>query len=138
MGEVYLGEHVDLRRPAVIKLIKRKYANEDQVVGRMKREARIVARIRHDALVTIYDLGTTADGRTYIAMEWLEGVVLRRLLQQRGALAPEEASRLVAQACDGLDVATRPASSTATSNPRTSSSPPPASSRCSTSASPSR
>ncbi|MGZ3454928.1 MAG: protein kinase domain-containing protein [Polyangiales bacterium] len=105
MGEVYLGEHIDLRRPAVIKLIKTKYADEGQVVGRMRREARIVARIRHDALVTIYDLGVAADGRTYIAMEWLEGEVLRRILQTRGPLPIEEACRLVAQACDGLEVA---------------------------------
>ncbi|MBI2389120.1 MAG: protein kinase [Deltaproteobacteria bacterium] len=105
MGEVYLGEHVDLRRPAVIKLIKAKYANEEQVVGRMRREARIVARIRHDALVTIYDLGVAADGRTYIAMEYLEGTVLRRIQQTRGALPVPEAVRLMVQACEGIEVA---------------------------------
>ncbi len=105
MGEVYLGEHVDLRRPAVIKLIKAKYAHEEQVAGRMRREARIVARIRHPALVTIYDLGTAADGRTFIAMEWLEGLVLRRILQQRAPLQLDEAARLMAMTCDGLDVA---------------------------------
>lgn len=105
MGEVYLGEHVDLRRPAVIKLIKAKYVNEEQVVGRMRREARIVARIRHDALVTIYDLGQSADGRTYIAMEYLEGTVLRRVLQTRGVLPVDEAARWMAQACDGIEVA---------------------------------
>ncbi len=105
MGEVYLGEHVDLRRPAVIKLIKGRYTNEEQVVGRMRREARIVARLRHDALVTIYDLGVAADGRTFIAMEYLDGTVLRRILQQRGALPVPDATRWMAQTCDGLDVA---------------------------------
>jgi serine/threonine protein kinase len=107
MGEVYLGEHVDLRRPAVIKLIKAKFAREEQVAGRMRREARIVARIRHDALVTIYDLGTTADGRTYIAMEYLEGTVLRKILQTRGVIALDETAKWMAQCCDGLDVAHR-------------------------------
>ena len=43
MGEVWLGEHTSLRRPAVIKLIHPRYAAEAQVVGRMRREARIVA-----------------------------------------------------------------------------------------------
>jgi serine/threonine-protein kinase len=105
MGEVYLGEHVDLRRPAVIKLIRAKFVKEEQVVGRMRREARIVARIRHEALVTIYDLGVAADGRTFIAMEYLEGSVLRRILQQRAPLPVLEATRLMAMACDGLDVA---------------------------------
>ncbi len=107
MGEVYLGEHLDLRRPAVIKLIKSRFLKEEQVVGRMRREARIVARIRHDSLVTIYDLGTAADGRTYIAMEYLEGTVLRRILQHRGAIALDEASKWMAQCCDGLDIAHR-------------------------------
>jgi len=105
MGEVYLGEHVDLRRPAVIKLIKAKYASEEQVAGRMRREARIVASLRHDALVTIYDLGVAADGRTYIAMEYLEGTVLRQILQTRGVIPVEEAARWMAQACDGIEVA---------------------------------
>lgn len=107
MGEVYLGEHIDLRRPAVIKLIKAKFTREEGLVSRMRREARIVARIRNDALVTIYDLGTAADGRTYIAMEWLEGTVLRRIMQMRGALPVEEAARWMAQACDGLEAAHR-------------------------------
>jgi eukaryotic-like serine/threonine-protein kinase len=107
MGEVYLGEHVDLRRPAVIKVIKSKFTREEQVVSRMRREARIVARIRHDALVTVYDLGTAADGRTYIAMEWLEGTVLRRIMQTRGALPVDEATKWMAQACDGLEAAHR-------------------------------
>jgi serine/threonine protein kinase len=107
MGEVYLGHHVDLRRPAVIKLIKAKYTSEPQVVDRMRREARIVARLRHDALVTIYDLGTAADGRTYIAMEYLDGTVLRRIMQTRGVVPLDDAARWMAQACDGLDVAHR-------------------------------
>ena len=38
MGEVYLGEHLDLRRPAVIKLIKARFINEGQVVARMRRD----------------------------------------------------------------------------------------------------
>jgi serine/threonine-protein kinase len=105
MGEVWLGEHTSLRRPAVIKLIHPRYAAEAQVVARMRREARIVANLRHDALVTIYDLGETADGRTYIAMEWLEGAVLRELLRARGALPVSEACGLAIQALDGLQAA---------------------------------
>jgi len=107
MGEVYLGEHEDLRRPAVIKLIKPRFIREEGVVARMRREARIVARIRHDSLVTIYDLGTAADGRTYIAMEYLEGTVLRRILQQRGVIPLDEAAKWMAQCCDGLEAAHR-------------------------------
>lgn len=105
MGEVWLGEHTSLRRPAVIKLIHPRYAAEAQVVSRMRREARIVANLRHDALVTVYDLGETADGRTYIAMEWLEGAVLRELLRTRGALPPIEACGLAIQTLDGLQAA---------------------------------
>jgi serine/threonine-protein kinase len=105
MGEVWLGEHVSLRRPAVIKLIHARFMTEPQVVARMRREARIVANLRHEALVTVYDLGETADGRTYIAMEWLDGAVLRDVLRTRGALPAPEACRLAIQALDGLHVA---------------------------------
>lgn len=105
MGEVWLGEHTSLRRPAVIKLIHPRYAAEAQVVARMRREARIVANLRHDALVTVYDLGETADGRTYIAMEWLDGAVLRELMRARGALSPADACGLAIQALEGLQAA---------------------------------
>ncbi len=105
MGEVWLGEHTGLGRRAVIKLIHLRYRAEPQAVARMRREARIVANLRHHALATIYDLGETAEGRTYIAMEWLEGSVLRETLRRRGALPPHEACELAVQALEGLHAA---------------------------------
>ena len=104
-GRVYLGEHVELGTRVVVKLIQQKYAARSEVVGRLRREARILARISHKALTEIRDLGTATDGRTFFVMNWVEGVSLREALRTRGSLPIVEAGPLLIEALGGLQAA---------------------------------
>ena len=106
MGEVFLGEHGELGKKVVIKLLRPQLAGRVDLVARMRQEARLLAQIRHPALVDIYDLSVSADGRPFFVMEYVEGYNLRVYLAAVGGrLAPPNACELVAQVLDGLDAA---------------------------------
>ncbi|GAC1393870.1 MAG: hypothetical protein NVSMB47_01920 [Polyangiales bacterium] len=106
MGEVFLGEHEELGKRVVIKLLRAQLSNRDDLVSRLRQEARLLAQIRHPALVDIYDLSITADGRPFFVMEYIEGYNLRDFLAGAGGvLSAPHACELMAQALDGLDAA---------------------------------
>lgn len=70
---------------------------------RLLREARAQARVRHDAVLPVYDTGER-ERRPYIAMRWVEGPTLGEL---RGKISPEQTLRLVAEVAEGLHAAHR-------------------------------
>ena len=75
MGQVWVGHDTLLDRPVAIKLIGAR--NPDAVArDRFLIEARAVARLQHPNVVTIFRVGTTADGRPYLAQELLRGTSL--------------------------------------------------------------
>ena len=71
--------------------------------SRFAREARILARIEHPAVVRHVAHGTTKSGRAYLAMEWLEGEDLAQRLA-RGALSPRDALIVARGVAEGLAV----------------------------------
>ena len=88
MGEVYEVEHAALGRRCVLKVLHRNHRGRDDLAARMREEARSLAHLRHPNLVDVFDLGVTADGRPYFAMELLRGRDLRKELARRGSIAP--------------------------------------------------
>jgi hypothetical protein len=91
----------------VIKLVHANLATERQFVDMLLDEARVAALVKHPNVVDIYDLGE-ADGRYFIAMEYLEGEPLLALLRAGRAgsrLDPLSTVRLVADTAEGLDAA---------------------------------
>jgi serine/threonine protein kinase len=107
MGEVYEVEHHVLGRRFAVKVLHRAHRGRHDLAARMRMEARTLAALRHPSLVEVYDLGATADGRPYFAMELLEGRDLRRELGRFGVIAVPCAIHLMAQALDGLEAAHR-------------------------------
>lgn len=79
---------------------------------RFAREAKVLAAVRHPALVEHVASGRAADGAAYLAMEWLEGVDLRALLGRRGdlTLPAGRASAPAMELADALVIAQRVAS----------------------------
>lgn len=95
MGAVYRGTHVMLGKPVAIKLIKPELVSSSDVVQRFLREARAAAHLTHPNIVTVHDLGQTADGTLYIAMELVDGNSLKELIVAEGAWEPKRAVRLL-------------------------------------------
>ncbi|TMQ06831.1 MAG: serine/threonine protein kinase [Deltaproteobacteria bacterium] len=80
MGVVYRARDPDLGRPVAIKLLGR-VRSDWQWRARLLREAQAMARLAHPNVVTVYDVGLAHDG-LFVAMEYVEGVTLRRWLAE--------------------------------------------------------
>ncbi|HEY6693729.1 MAG TPA: serine/threonine-protein kinase [Solirubrobacteraceae bacterium] len=104
MGVVYLAEHVHLGRRVALKFLGPGLADSDDFRERFVRESRVAAALQHPNIVTVYDAGE-ADGRLYIAMQYVDGTDLATLLAREGALAPERVLSIVEQVAGALDAA---------------------------------
>jgi serine/threonine-protein kinase len=102
MGAVYLAEHVLLRRPCAIKLIRPDQVGDPTTLIRFEREVRATATLTHWNTVEIFDYGHTEDGTFYYVMEYLPGMNLEDLVEQHGPLPPERAVHLLRQVCQAL------------------------------------
>ena len=96
MADVYCAQDLQLGRKVALKLLYRRFAEDEEFVERFKREASAAAGLQHPNVVGVYDRGEW-DGTYYIAMEYLEGRTLKQLLQEEGPLAPERAIDIVVQ-----------------------------------------
>ena len=105
MGEVFLARDTTLGREVALKTIRPQADAEalGDLKARFAREAQAAAGLHHPNVVTIYEFGE-AEGLLYFAMEVVEGQGLESLLR-RQALSPREFLEVMAQVCDGLQVA---------------------------------
>jgi serine/threonine protein kinase/Tol biopolymer transport system component len=104
MGEVYLARDTRLGRLAVLKLLPADFARDEQRVRRFAQEPRTASALNHPNICVIYEVGKTADGRDFIAMEHINGITLReRIAQQR--LTPGEAASVASQVAAALAAA---------------------------------
>ncbi len=102
MGEVYLAEHVLLRRPCAIKLIRPDQMRDPSVLQRFEREVQAMAKLTHWNTVEVYDYGRADDGTFYCAMEYLPGPNLEQLVNRHGPLPAERAIHILRQVCRAL------------------------------------
>jgi ABC-type oligopeptide transport system substrate-binding subunit/class 3 adenylate cyclase/tRNA A-37 threonylcarbamoyl transferase component Bud32/outer membrane protein assembly factor BamB len=103
-GAVYLAEDVMLERRVALKVLGPEFARDERFRERFLRESRLVASLEHPNIVPIYAAGE-ADGALFIAMRFVEGGDLRRLLERVARLAPERAVAIVSQVAAALDAA---------------------------------
>jgi serine/threonine-protein kinase len=102
MGEVYLAEHLLLKQPCAVKLIRPERAGDAAVLRRFEREVQATARLKHWNTVQIFDYGHAADGTFYYVMEYLPGPTLEQLVKHHGPLPAERAVHLLRQMCLAL------------------------------------
>jgi serine/threonine-protein kinase len=106
MGAVYSAYDPELDRRVAIKLLRPQCGGQTTTGGaaqRLLREAQAMARLAHPNVVTVYDVGTVADG-VFVAMEFIDGSTLRAWLEA----APRTTAEIVAvlvQAGHGLAAA---------------------------------
>ena len=96
MADVYCAEDLQLGRRVALKLLYRRFAEDEEFVERFRREASSAAGLQHPHVVSIFDRGEF-DGTYYIAMEFLEGRSLKQIVRSEGALEPGRAVDLVIQ-----------------------------------------
>jgi serine/threonine-protein kinase len=83
MGQVYLAEQLSLKRRVALKFLLPDLAANPTSLRRFQAEAEAVARLNHANIVQVYAVGE-ADGRHYMALEYVEGRNLRDYLNQKG------------------------------------------------------
>jgi tRNA A-37 threonylcarbamoyl transferase component Bud32 len=101
MGIVYQARQLERNRIVALKVIRKERLSNPETVRRFRREAQAAARLSHPNVVAIYD--HDHEGEThYLAMEYVPGVTLQRLVEDAGPLPVWQACDVVRQAALGL------------------------------------
>ena len=100
MGEVYLAEDTKLKRRVSLKFLPDELTRNEERKQRFVQEARAAAAIQHPHIAAVYDVDE-ADGRTFIAMEYVPGESLRKAIES-GKLDFRRSFELGFQIADGL------------------------------------
>ncbi|MGW3767597.1 serine/threonine-protein kinase [Actinomadura verrucosospora] len=105
MGEVWRGLDERLGRPVAVKLLTAPAGADARLVSRFRREAEIMARLRHPGIVVVHDAGED-EQLLFLVMELLDGEDLSALLKRHPQGLPvDQARRLTAEIADALHAA---------------------------------
>jgi predicted Ser/Thr protein kinase len=103
MGAVYKGRQRSLDRLVAVKILPPGIGGDCAFAERFAREARALGKLNHPNIVAVHDSGE-ANGLFYFVMEYVDGVNLRHLLNEK-SFTPKEALAIVPQLCDALQFA---------------------------------
>ncbi len=103
MGVVYKARQPKLDRFVALKVLPQSLAADAAFAERFNREARVLARLNHPSIVTVYDFGQSG-GFFFLLMEYVDGVNLRQAMHA-GRFTPQQALALVPKICEALQFA---------------------------------
>ena len=104
MGVVYKGVDPQIGKLVAIKTMNPKTIRQKDMQERFYREGNLLGQLKHKNLITVYNVGTDGD-HCFIAMEYLDGVSLERILEVENRMPLERVFRIVLQVCDGVHAA---------------------------------
>jgi serine/threonine-protein kinase len=104
MGVVYKAHHMRLDRAAAVKVLTPALAHNDEFRERFIRESQMAATLQHPNVITVYDAGED-ENLLYLAMQFVAGTDLRRLLEMEGSLEPARTLSILSQVAGALDAA---------------------------------
>ncbi len=104
MGVVFQARDVTLARDVAVKAVHPELAIHSSIAQRFLAEARMIARLRHPNIVTVYTAGEAED-ILYFVMDRVPGESLRERLNREGKLPPEEARRITMDIAAAIDAA---------------------------------
>jgi len=107
MGVVYAGEQQmgSQSRKVAIKTLHPHLSHDVSVLARFHRECGTVSQLEHPNTIKVYDFGTEADGTLYIAMEYVQGRSLDKIIESEGPMPPNRVVNILKQVCGALDEA---------------------------------
>src|ERR687896_2360373 len=100
MGAVFKGVDLMLEREVAIKMLRPELASQPQVVERFRSEAVTLAKLNHPNIATLYSFMRQGDSFIMV-LEFVRGVTLDHVIQQRGAIPVEQAIPIFCQMLDG-------------------------------------
>lgn len=104
MGAVYKARHQHLDKIVALKVLSAAVTNRTDAIARFKREMKAVGKLEHPYIVRAMDAGEVA-GLNYLAMEFVEGSDLRKLVRDQGPLSVAQACKVIRQAAQALSAA---------------------------------
>ena len=101
MGVVYKARQVSIDRIIALKMLNQQMAQDPTWVQRFYNEAKACSRLQHPNTIRMFDFGQTGDGRLFMTMEFLDGMVLRTAIGT-GTMAPQRVIKILIQCCASL------------------------------------
>ena len=101
MGQVYLAEHTRMQRIVAVKMLPIERMEDPEAIARFYDEVRAASRLMHPNIVTAFDAGE-ADGINYLAMEYVDGQTLTKIVSRDGPMSVGAAAAAIRQAALGL------------------------------------
>jgi serine/threonine protein kinase len=101
---VWLAFDPRMEREVAIKVMHPDAGSDDAAVGQWLQEARNVSRVKHPNIVAVYE-ADIQDRQPYLVFEYIAGRALDQVIQERGALPPQEAVALMMDVLDAVSVA---------------------------------
>jgi serine/threonine-protein kinase len=106
MGEVFRGVQLSLNRDVALKVLAKRFCQNEALIQRFEREARAAGRLSHPNLIRVYDFGKAGD-TYFFSMEFIDGKTVSQLIKERGRLDVRESLEIALKVAIALEYAHR-------------------------------